>query len=310
MKISSSLFVFALTAAILLAGFALHLNRESTRIRGQAENSNAEARRSEDNLQKTTEQLRKAEEKRLTLQNNLNTPTKTVAPSLPLDKIDFQSRLDADPKLQVLSRNARHSTLYGQYATLFRQLRLSPTQADALVDLVLRDDEEIQDISATVRTQGYSRGDPAIGKLTEQANIDFAAAERALLGDEGAGQAKEYERSAPLRDLVAGIAGGATLMGTTFSAEQLEKLVRILAASNADFQAGKPAISLTIDWEVVDAQAREILSEEQFHLFQTVEVAGPNRGSSRASAQFEALIGRVLAEEKKRGQPTTSKPPG
>ena len=118
---------------------------------------------------------------------------------------------------------------------------------------------------------------------------DYQAAQRALLGDAGYDRFHDYERTAFVRSLVNGWAGGAVAVARApFTTEQGEQLIQILAAASEDYRKGGQANTYGIDWDAADAQARAILSEAQFNLFKTMEPPLPL--GARFQSQFYRLV--------------------
>lgn len=249
-------------------------------------------------------QLSATKEKASSLEQQLTEPrlaaptsNKSGASSHAPTHINFAALLDANPELQVLQQNAKEATFNATYAAFLKKHSLSPEQREAFEELVQRYDEDTNDLWSVRSRQKLDPHDPVIRNLNQQLRNAYNAEMESLLGKPGFQDLQAYEKTVPLREMVSGLAGAATLNGTPFSPAQSEQLILLMATSSPDYQAGKVVLPKTVDWEVVDAQAALILSPEQFTAFKTLEPRGPKGAGARRLALFNAAINEAYAAE-------------
>jgi hypothetical protein len=256
------------------------------------------------------EKLRILEVREAELRTRISSLVPPKAAVLPPLTPNFQETVDNDARLQVLSFKAQRAALDAIYAPLFRKLSLSPAEIQAVEDLMVQRREQQNDIMATIRKQGLSMSDPAVSKLLSDARTEYAKVQAALLGAEGYQQLREFDRTSTLREMVSGIAGSATVAGAPLASAQAERLVQLMAASTAEYPNKESDINpASIDWEMVDAQAKEILSPEQFVAFQTLEGQGLTYNFSRQMDRLNELITKA-AKAEKRAPIIAASPPG
>jgi hypothetical protein len=86
---------------------------------------------------------------------------------------------------------------------------------------------------------------------------------RAILGDQGAQQAQDFNRAMPAMNVVNDIATKAGLASEPISSEQATQLNRIITANSASYAAGKTVSINAVDWAAAQAQVGAILSPGQ-----------------------------------------------
>lgn len=193
-----------------------------------------------------------------------------------------------DPQLQALYLKSSHARLRGDYAPFFASMRLTPEQVEDVTAAMVRQQEQFLDLNAVAESQGAEAG-AAVGTLRRQAAAEYETRQRALLGDEGFRQLREYERAASPRMLVKQVAGMALEHGEPITPQQAEQLTLALANASERYPRGGSADMRTINWEAADTQARVILTPAQLNLFQ--------RSPTRAEIQLESAIKRALERE-------------
>lgn len=290
------------TGILILAGLSI-VTIKQVRARHQAEERVSHAlfdqMRLEAELKRVKEQIRIEVERRLNSQTSLvdNPRPKSIEPPQPT--LNVQERLDTDENVQLLKLKARRLSLDANYAPFFRMLNLSPSEIAAFKDAKLQREEEQQDLFATLRKQGLSLQDRAVGLFLEESETRYRQAQTAVLGLDGYQKLFEYDRTIALRQIVGGSIGSATADGVLFSPAQAEKLVQLMAQTIPEYQKGDAwADMANIDWEIVDAQAQEILSPEQFAAFRTLESHGPEYSGSRELTHFHTALRKAANSEK------------
>lgn len=195
-----------------------------------------------------------------------------------------------EPKAQNQFLEMLRAKLRVTYAPFFRTLGISGEQIAQFEAIAARRDEQQFDLGALLRAGKLSLQDPNAGKLWTQVDLDFTAGAKAVLGEAGFQQLQDFERTLPAREIVRSMAGEAAVYGQPLTADQAERMTRILAEASADYRRGAKASSNFIEWDRVDAQAREVLSAVQWSWF-TNDYAG------RFSNQFDALANRAQRKD-------------
>jgi len=212
----------------------------------------------------------------------------------------YAERLQKDPEFQRLHLASNRAELVVTYGALFRKLKFPPEKIDAFMEIAARRDEREMDLQAVVELSRLTSEDPA-AKAMEQKNKDvFAQEARALLGEADYAEFEQYEKTIWSREMVAGWAGGATVMlGEPFTPEQGESLVDILAnASSLYREGGFVNITEPGYWNLVEARARKILSPAQLQLITTMEPPLPS--GARFQSHLTQKIQDAIEAEKAR----------
>lgn len=309
--------VVALIAAIVSIGW-----RESDRTR-EVLNALAECRRNNDELSTAVaqaEQRLAAAEREVAAQQQRRQATEPANPAKPpaerkeggFDPVAHYRKSrerELDPKIQAVRLAAVQASDVMHYGTLFRRLGLSPDQIDQFSRIMLRHREQLWDLrdvldEAAAQGAVATEAEAAVAKLRAEARTECDSAQRALLGDGGYRELREYERTLPARRIVSDIAGTAVLADIPFSPQQAEQLTTILANASSDYREGKAATDRTIDWAAADAQARGVLSAEQWEFFRTVDP--PTSPSSRFRGGYaQQLMERIARAEQEREKSQT-----
>ncbi len=196
------------------------------------------------------------------------------------------------PDAEAFYLESKRAQLAARYGPLFRTLGLSAEAVAAFEDNYIRREGAQMDLENVLGTRG-EESVGAVEKLRAAAESNYNAAQRALLGDAGFGQLEAYENVAWWRGTVSAMAGVAAVEHIPFSAGQADALVEAFRSSNQG-QSG-------IDWEHFDAQARGILSPEQFEVIHTMD-PGPTRGGLLQTRLYD------LVEKAKRLEPKSASP--
>lgn len=137
------------------------------------------------------------------------------------------------PEVQAMIAQQQKAALDARYAALFKNLNLSPEQADKLKALLIERQTSRQDVFEAARAQGIDpRENPeAYRKLMADARAQVETSIKSLLGDSGYTQLQTYEQTIPQRGLVTDIQQRLSYSNTPLTATQAEQLVQILAAN-------------------------------------------------------------------------------
>ena len=82
---------------------------------------------------------------------------------------------------------------------------------------------------------------------------------------------------------------------------QADQLERILAEATPAYRDGKRADPATVDWVMVDQQARRVLTPRQFDLWQ-LGVAHNRFGGSRKDQELQAVYKRAVERARLSGE--------
>lgn len=206
--------------------------------------------------------------------------------------------VDNDPELQLLKHKALRTTTALRYGAWFRELHPGAERVQALQAALESYAIDSDDLRAAARSQGLKWGDPAIRNQLKQLDQKLAEAIRGQLGEEGVASFNQYRRSGDVRELMGNVAGAAAANGAPLSLQQVETLSRLACDSAEAYRNGGNANPLDVDWEVVDAQARVLLTPEQFAAFSSFEPIGPSGSGGRHFYLLHATIDKAWAADK------------
>ncbi len=280
--------IFTLGAAVLVVvavGTAWHASRLAHEaddalavVTGKAASAEAEIHRAE-------RRLAQAESARAELQTALARWQKTnpAGPSPVLSRsvttavsAEELERKLADARQQGQSAAAQQfgleeyrAGLVPGYRQFFEKLGLSPAQIDRFVGIAMKGKESGRDLSALIKQGIVAENDPVVEKMKADIKTEMHSAYRDLLGESGFQQFQEFARTGIAKDMVKGYAGMALIAGAPVTAAQIEQLAQIVAHADSSGGSANSYTSATIDWDLVDAQARPILSDEQWAVFRS-----------------------------------------
>jgi hypothetical protein len=199
--------------------------------------------------------------------------TRRVPPPLSaqeLDKMRLESREKSKDTLQQL-RDLANTRKYHAAVDrhLFDTLRLSPAQREKFLAIAEQRAAASMDISALVKQGLVAAEDSTVEKFKAAAKAEQDAAYRELLGADGFQQLQEHWRTEVARGLVLNLAAAAVNSGTPFAAPQLEQFVQIVANADSGYRGGGRVSADRIDWDLVHAQLRPLMTDAQWAVSQT-----------------------------------------
>jgi hypothetical protein len=102
--------------------------------------------------------------------------------------------------------------------------------------------------------------------------------------------------------VVNSLAGGAALAGLPLTADQGDRLLKAaLAATGNDSSASGEQLVHQMDWEMLDAQAQQILTAEQFAFFRRTDP--PSEYALRWKYQIDAAAARAQQADGEKSRP-------
>lgn len=215
-----------------------------------------------------------------------------------------------NPTAQAVRLASGRAKLRNSHGVLFRRLGLTPAQMERFQDITARRDEQKMDLNEILRVEAEANGiisaetGGAVSKLMSQVDADYEAGQRALLGEEGFRELREYGRTVETRTIASELAGAAVVAGVPFTAQQAEQLTQVLANASSAYREGGEASVWTIDWNQADEQARGILSEPQWTLFKTIDPPLSNNG--RFNRRYNDAMSAASKAELERKQKTAT----
>ncbi len=139
-----------------------------------------------------------------------------------------------NPEYQKLMNIQQNAMLDGNYAALFRKLKLIPQQLEKFKQLLVERQATMVDLMAAARSQGLDpRTDPAAYRTlvqSTQAEIDQTIKD--TLGESAYAEYINYETSAQSRNVVTQLEQRLSYSGSPLNESQGEQLLQILTASN------------------------------------------------------------------------------
>ena len=203
-----------------------------------------------------------------------------------------------DPEAEAFFLSSRRAGLAAKYGPLIRALKLTPEAAARFQDAFIRKEEDQMDSAALLRMPGGETNGKALMEFQAKSQADYEASQRALLGEAGFRQLQNYERTSTTRDMVSAIAGVAAVERAPFTPQQADALVQAIAGASENYRKGYQANHNDVDWVAVEAQARAILSPEQFVVFTAMD-PGPSRGGLLQTRMYALVAQAAKAEAAK-----------
>ena len=145
---------------------------------------------------------------------------------------DFLAMMD-DPKFAKLMATEQRGMLDNRYASLFKNLKLSPEQLQKFKDLLVEKQDSMRDVMQAARAQGLDpRSDrAAFQQLVAQTNAELDATIASTLGAQGYQQYQQYEQTLPERNLVSQLDQRLSYSATPLTQEQQDQLIQVLSQS-------------------------------------------------------------------------------
>jgi len=175
-----------------------------------------------------------------------------------------------DPALQKLFVGSEHFKIQTRYGRFFRQAALTPEQIDQIGQQMLKQSQDELDIKAAGRELGLAPDDPSLVRMRQLADDELHAAEALILNPIQLEQLAQYERTLPAQTAVNSVAAQAAVSELSLTSNQIDQLTQGLANASGDYQKGSAANLETVDWPSAMAEARNVLSDAQFRLVQSI----------------------------------------
>lgn len=200
------------------------------------------------------------------------------------------------PEEQVRWFEQRRAENRQRYAGLFRQLDLSHVQRERFIRNLSDLEERLGDLHAAAQAVGFDLNAKEIIKARGELYSDHAAAQKALLGEDGYRAMQDFDRTASVRDAVGRLAGLAAVNGVAFSPAQAEQLVSALADAVPTYRTGGRAALTDVEPAALQAALARVLTAEQQAVLTTQEAPGAAGGIYHA--RWSAELGRAMRAER------------
>lgn len=176
----------------------------------------------------------------------------------------------SDPVLQALSFRQHLAWTRREHAAFYHLAKLTPEQIAKFEAAEARYLEASHDLGVIARTQDAST-QQTVANLRAAAKAEYDAARAEAFGPDGQRQWREYLRTQTLHQGVTqGLAGIAVMAGAPLTADQIADLQRLTLIMAKDDGVKKAAnLRQAIDWPAFEAEAKKILTPEQFNLLTT-----------------------------------------
>lgn len=224
-------------------------------------------------------------------------PTPSSPPLPPPLQRQRASELAADkPALDAFRVQSDVARIRRPLLAFFRLHGFTPEQVRRYEELHGQYLGRLYDLMAVAQKQDPA-GREAIMALRQKNREDLEVAMRELLGEDGEAALREFNRTQRVRDtLVYGLAGIATLEGVPLTQQQGDQLFdAALRSSRAAPDATAMDILKAVDWTAYRAEARRILSPEQFGLMESRSVS--TGYGSFTSEELAAAVARAVATD-------------
>jgi hypothetical protein len=203
---------------------------------------------------------------------------------------DFLEQLAKNPELQNKMLAYQRSGFALKYGALFMKMGLTPEQVAKCEDNLMAREGVDMDLESALRAQGVSPGTEEAGKIRTQMLANYTAAQKQLLGDEGASQLESYDNDFGWEAEVAGFEGASAVSGMALTSDQARQLQAIAVQASHDPAAASGGSASTRYWASVDSQASAVLTPAQLNLMKSGEFLGPFGAGSRFQAQLNGAI--------------------
>ena len=232
-----------------------------------------------------------------------STPAPSIAPSS--HSLSIPELIRNEPDAEALYLKSTRSQLAAKYGPLLRSLGLSAEAVEKFQDNYIKREEARMDLDDVLRTKGSDESGAAVAELRADAEAQYDAAQRELLGEEGFRQLENDEHVSAWRATISAVAGVAAVEHVPLTAVQADALMRAISNASRSPHAGQAFVS-DVDWQAFDTQARAILSAEQYAVLTTMD-PGPTRGGFLQTRMY-ALVDMANRSDTKRAVPDVTAP--
>ncbi len=213
---------------------------------------------------------------------------------------EFSGRLKEaaeDPHVQNTDARMQREFWRSGLRDFFRTMRFTPQQVERFLDIEMRRYARSLDVETVGRARSLARDDAAVVALNAEIGKSHSAEMRAEFGDGMNERLMTFRETNWSRNIAAGFGGMATMAGMPIDAAQGEQLLAAIVAATERNTLGRIETPCRIDWRVVDQQAKQILSAEQWNLFRTTEAPGHHGGGTRFVTELNDVLLQAARQE-------------
>ncbi|MBX3735531.1 MAG: hypothetical protein KF715_02485 [Candidatus Didemnitutus sp.] len=222
----------------------------------------------------------------------------------------FMAMMD-NPEIQRLMAQQQRGALDSRYATLFKNLNLTPAQLEQFKNLLVEKRTSVADVMAAARSQGLTGRDnrDELRALVQNAQNEVDNNIRATIGDAAFAQYQNFEQTQPQRTVVSQLQQRLSYTDAPLTDAQSEQLVQLLAttteqknpsAGGVRTPAGRLGFGGNGGAQITDnalQQSATVLSASQQQALQQLQ----------AEQQAQAQLAKLMREQfQRRGGPGTS----
>lgn len=225
------------------------------------------------------------------------------------DSTNAKAREEEQKSIEEQEESARgfRAQLAAEYAPFYTLRGLDAAQVDRLETILTDHWHRDADLKAVAEQQQLAEDDPRVKTLRAEEEAAFARAKMELLGEDGLRSLTEYERTLPVRQVTASLAGLLYYTDASLTRSQAEELTRLLAEASPPYVRGETADVAQLNWDALMPKAQTLLSAEQFSLLQTKRKASV--GQSSMEGRFERIalrsgLDKIINAVKESAAPT------
>jgi hypothetical protein len=187
----------------------------------------------------------------------------------PTPRRDLADLMETNPALSALFQQSFRSNLGLRFRPFYSSAQLSPEQISKFEELMTEAEQDKLDLNASAKAQGLAAGDPALKKMWQQNDEKLRSAQKEILGETGYQELQRYNRQEPLLSFTTMFALLTSETSTPFTSSQSGKLLNALSTASPSYQNGGNADLTTIDIPSALAQAKQVLSPNQYAALET-----------------------------------------
>ncbi len=207
--------------------------------------------------------------------------------------------LEFDPSLRAAWDRRVRAKQETFWEPLFGELKIAGEEREDFLRIASDDGDRIGDIVQSADAQGLAMNHPQIEALFEAEHAQTREQLTKRFDEDRANQIYEAWRTMGARQFANALAQRVAFT-EPLSAEQANRMARIVAEATPKYAAGSFADNENVDWAVVDRRMREVLSTGQLEAWARAGLRDPQGYRSREELAMEALYEKIVKEEARR----------
>lgn len=195
--------------------------------------------------------------------------------------------LAAHPEMQRLIESESQDHVGWWHAAVGRRIGLSSDQIAKWNELCVQEGGQAVTIGDTATSMTV---DQSLGHLSHN---EFLEQQAEVLGSDGLARYHAYQRTQVATDLAGGLAATLTALGDPLTSEQVQGIAAAAESASQEWKAGADMKAANLDWDVLAAQAGQILSPAQMEAFNAMRVQ--HTANAAADQYTQVLLAQVKA---------------